>query len=62
MVGAVVQGFFSEYIQFFANKYETPAIGIIILGIIIMVIAFFGCCGAKKENVCMLNTVMEFSC
>lgn len=56
IVGAVVQGFFSEYITFFENKYETPAIGIIILGTIILIIAFFGCCGATKENVCMLNT------
>lgn len=56
IIGAVVQGFFAEYVQFFENKYETPAIGIIILGLIILVIAFFGCCGASKENVCMLNS------
>jgi len=56
IIGAVVQGFFSQYIEFFDNKYETPAIGIIILGVIIMIIAFFGCCGAKMENVCMLST------
>jgi len=56
IIGSVVQGFFSEYVEFFDNKYETPAIGLIVLGVIIMIIAFFGCCGAKMENVCMLTT------
>ncbi|XP_037794555.1 CD63 antigen-like [Penaeus monodon] len=55
-VGVVAQIFFSSYLQFFDGKFETPAIGIIILGAIILVVSFFGCCGAKKENVCMLRT------
>ncbi|XP_066939053.1 CD63 antigen-like [Macrobrachium rosenbergii] len=54
-VGGVAQGFFHQYIQFFEGQYETPAIGIIILGGIILVVSFFGCCGAKKENVFMLR-------
>lgn len=54
-VGGVAQGFFHQYIQFFDGQYETPAIGIIILGAIILVVSFFGCCGAKKENVLMLR-------
>jgi len=55
-VGGVAQVFFSQYIEFFDGKFDTPAIGLIILGSIILVVAFFGCCGAKKENVCMLRT------
>ncbi|KAG7159188.1 CD63 antigen-like 2 [Homarus americanus] len=55
VIGGIAQGFFSSYIEFFNGKYETPAIGIIILGGIILVISFFGCCGAKKENVFMLR-------
>ncbi|XP_064103238.1 CD63 antigen-like [Macrobrachium nipponense] len=54
-VGGVAQGFFHQYMQFFEGQYETPAIGIIILGAIILVVSFFGCCGAKKENVFMLR-------
>ncbi|XP_069937584.1 CD151 antigen-like [Cherax quadricarinatus] len=55
IMGGIAQGFFSSYMQFFDGKYETPAIGLIILGSIILVISFFGCCGAKKENVFMLR-------
>ncbi|XP_076028811.1 CD63 antigen-like [Oratosquilla oratoria] len=55
-VGGVAQGFFRDYLDFFDSQFVTPAIGIIILGCIIVVISFFGCCGAKKENVCMLKT------
>lgn len=55
VVGAIAQGFFSSYMDFFGEKYETPAIGVIILGFVILVISFFGCCGAKKENVAMLR-------
>ena len=33
------------------------AIFIIIIGGIIFILAFFGCCGAIKENRCMLITV-----
>ncbi|KAK4318157.1 hypothetical protein Pmani_010825 [Petrolisthes manimaculis] len=55
VLGGVAQGFFGSYIQFFNDQYETPAIGIIILGAIVVVISFFGCCGAKKENVYMLR-------
>ncbi|XP_068241263.1 CD63 antigen-like [Palaemon carinicauda] len=54
-VGSVAQEFFHHYIQFFEGQYETPAIGLIILGGIILVVSFFGCCGAKRENVVMLR-------
>lgn len=55
-VGGLAQGFFKEYVQFFNNELSTPAMAIIILGCVILVISFFGCCGAKKENICMLRT------
>lgn len=55
IVGGIAQGFFHQYMDFFEGQYETPAIGIIILGSIILVVSFFGCCGAKRENVFMLR-------
>lgn len=57
IVGGIAQGFFSTYMKFFSGNYETPAIGVVILGAIILVISFFGCCGAKRENVFMLRVV-----
>ncbi|CAH0556035.1 unnamed protein product [Brassicogethes aeneus] len=33
---------------------------LIATGVIIFVISFFGCCGAKRESRCMLNTFIAF--
>lgn len=33
-----------------------PAIFLIVVGVIVFIIAFFGCCGAVKENYCMILT------
>ncbi|XP_051961880.1 CD63 antigen-like [Xyrauchen texanus] len=37
-----------------------PAIFIIVVGVIIFFIAFFGCCGACNENHCMITTFAVF--
>ncbi|XP_063698601.1 23 kDa integral membrane protein-like isoform X2 [Culicoides brevitarsis] len=41
------------------NTYSVP-IGLIIVGSIIFVIAFFGCCGAVRESQCMTMTYAFF--
>merc|ERR1712241_1546249 len=38
------------------NLYDTAVVLIIIVATFIMIIASFGCCGAWKENRCMLGT------
>lgn len=38
-------------------NYDLLPIVIIVIGVIIFVIAFFGCCGAIRESTCMLTTV-----
>jgi len=35
----------------------TLGVAIIVLGSLIFIISFFGCCGAAKENRCMIMTV-----
>ncbi|XP_064103418.1 CD63 antigen-like [Macrobrachium nipponense] len=59
-IGGVAQGFFHQYIQFFEGQYETPAIGLIVLGAVILAVSFFGCCGAKRESVIMLWIFVGF--
>lgn len=54
IVAIVVQVKFNEYASFFGTN--NTAVGLIIIGAIIMIIAFFGCCGAYKENYCMVLT------
>lgn len=42
---------------------DVPASGvpivIIAVGVVIFFVAFFGCCGAWKENYCMITTVLQ---
>jgi len=56
IAGAVVQTKFDTYFAFVGNSFSGAAILLIIVGSVIFVIGFFGCCGAYKENYCMTMT------
>jgi len=56
IAGAVVETRFKDYLSFFDNSISAAAILLIIVGCVIFVIGFFGCCGAVKENHCMVMT------
>lgn len=55
-VGAYVQIKLTEYYDFFGNQYAGPGILLIVVGVFIFIIAFFGCMGAIKENYCLVMT------
>jgi len=55
-VGAYVQIAAESYLDFLGVSYVNTPIILIVVGVIIFVIAFLGCCGASKENKCMLYT------
>ncbi|XP_046427946.1 CD63 antigen-like isoform X1 [Neodiprion fabricii] len=66
LVGLVLLGF-GVWIHLELDDYQkisetvgAPAIALIILGSIIFVIAFFGCCGTIRENHCMVVTFAVF--
>ncbi|XP_013140975.1 PREDICTED: CD63 antigen-like [Papilio polytes] len=40
--------------------YTTGPVVLIIVGVIVFIVAFFGCCGAVKENHCMIVTFAIF--
>uniref|UniRef100_A0A6P7GRL2 CD63 antigen-like n=1 Tax=Diabrotica virgifera virgifera TaxID=50390 RepID=A0A6P7GRL2_DIAVI len=59
-VGAVVHIVYAHYSQFVYEGYQSIPLALIIVGVIIFIIAFFGCCGAVKENHCMIITFSVF--
>uniref|UniRef100_A0A2C9KTG3 Tetraspanin n=1 Tax=Biomphalaria glabrata TaxID=6526 RepID=A0A2C9KTG3_BIOGL len=58
--GAYVKVKLDQYYDFFGSDYVGPGILLIIVGVIIFLLAFFGCCGAIKENYCLTMTFAVF--
>ncbi|CAG5124309.1 unnamed protein product [Candidula unifasciata] len=58
--GAYVKVKLEEYHDFFGSDFMGPGILLIIVGVIIFLLAFFGCCGAIKENYCLTLTFAVF--
>jgi len=56
ITGGVVQGAYSGYLDFLGDEFFNTPVFLIIVGCIIFFVAFFGCCGAIKENSCMTLT------
>lgn len=54
VAGALVQTKFQSYFAFFGDQFNGAAILLIVVGVIVFTVAFFGCCGAYKENHCMI--------
>lgn len=55
-VGATVQGVYHGVNGFLDPNYFSIPKLLIAIGVIIFIVAFFGCCGAIKENYCMVLT------
>lgn len=54
--GAYVKVKLDQYYDFFGSDYMGPGILLIVVGVFIFFLAFFGCCGAYKENYCLTMT------
>ena len=54
--GGVIQGVYSQYLDFLGSKVLNAPVLLIAVGCLIFVITFFGCCGAIKESHCMTLT------
>lgn len=55
-IGAAIHGIYHNYQHFLDNKFLSVPSLLIAIGAIIFFIAFFGCCGAVRENYCMIVT------
>ncbi|XP_003704490.1 CD63 antigen [Megachile rotundata] len=59
-IGVVFHGVYHNYQHFLDNKFLSVPSLLIAIGAIIFLIAFFGCCGAVRENYCMIVTFTSF--
>lgn len=56
ITGGVIQGAYSQYLDFLGDQFFNTPVLLVVVGCIIFCITFFGCCGAVKENHCMTLT------
>lgn len=59
-IGTTIYAVYYNYNHFLDNKFLSVPSLLIAVGVIIFFIAFFGCCGAVRENYCMLVTFTTF--
>lgn len=60
VVGILVQvgnQHYSKHLDEITNNLMFPSITLIVIGSIIFIVAFLGCCGAIRESHCMVVTV-----
>ncbi|XP_047477072.1 CD63 antigen-like [Penaeus chinensis] len=62
IVGAVIEAHYSLYLDFISHSYISAPSILIAVGVLIFVVGFFGCCGAIKENHCMVVTFAVLLC
>jgi len=55
-IGIYIQLTMKDYYDFLEEKYLGSAIILMIVGGVILIVAFFGCCGACTESACMMYT------
>ncbi|XP_033230609.1 CD63 antigen-like [Belonocnema kinseyi] len=54
--GGVILATYHDYSNFVDNWLFAAPVLMIIVGVIVFLVSFFGCCGAVKENHCMIIT------
>jgi len=55
-IGAYIQINMTKYLDFLGDSYINTSIILIIIGSLMLIVTFFGCCGACTENHCMMYT------
>lgn len=59
-VGSIIYALYHSYSEFVDPSFGSAPLVLIIVGVIVFIVAFFGCCGAVRENHCMIITFSVF--
>jgi len=59
-IGAMVEIMFREVVKISSNAIAVAPILMIVIGVFMLLIAFFGACGAYKESYCMITSFAVF--
>jgi len=60
ITGCVIQGVYSNYLDFLGDSFFNTPVLLVVVGCIIFFVTFFGCCGAIKEHHCMTLSFSVF--
>lgn len=58
-VGTTIYAVYENFSHFLDPSYFSPATLLIVVGILVFIIAFMGCCGALRESTCMVLVVSD---
>ena len=58
-VGTTIKAIYSHFDTILEDRFHSPATLLIVIGCIVFIVAFFGCCGAVRESTCMVMVVSE---
>merc|ERR1711881_299303 len=56
VIGGIIQGLYSQYLDFLGDQFLNTPVLLVVVGCLIFIVTFFGCCGAIKEHYCMTMT------
>lgn len=60
IVGALVKKEYGDFLKVSdTSNFASAPVFLIVVGVIVAVVGFLGCCGAIKENYCMVTTVRK---
>ncbi|XP_022910362.1 CD63 antigen-like [Onthophagus taurus] len=59
-IGATITTIYNDFELFMEDHYFSPAALFVAIGVIIFIVALFGCVGAIKESTCLVNTYATF--
>lgn len=55
-IGALIKAKYDDFMKLSDHNVTAGAVFFIIIGVIVAIVGFLGCCGAWKENYCMVTT------